>query len=71
MARAALGIGVRDLAALADVSQATISKLERGEPLRPQTLDKVRAALEGAGIVLIEENGGGVGARLARPSDEG
>lgn len=64
MARAALGLGVRELAALANVAQATISRLERGEVLKPTTVEAVRAALEASGVEFIEENGGGRGVRL-------
>ena len=60
MARAALGLGVRDLAKLADVSQDTISRLERGEALKLSTRLKIRTALESAGVVFLDENGGGV-----------
>ena len=64
MARAALGWGVRELAAAAEVSPDTIARLERGETLYPRTLAAIRAALEAAGVEFIEENGGGVGVRL-------
>ena len=64
MARAALGLGVRDLATLAGVAQATISRLERGEELKPSTVQTIRAALETAGVEFIEKNGGGAGVRL-------
>ena len=64
MARAALGLGVRELATLSYVAQATVSRLERGEVLRPATVASIRAALEQAGIEFIAENGGGVGVRL-------
>ncbi|MCG8504687.1 MAG: helix-turn-helix domain-containing protein [Sphingomonadales bacterium] len=60
MARAALGLGVRDLARLAGVSQDTISRLERGETLKVSTRLKIRNALESAGIEFIDKNGGGV-----------
>lgn len=60
MARAALGLGVRDLARLAGVSQDTISRLERGEALKVSTRLKIRNALESAGIEFIDKNGGGV-----------
>ena len=60
MARAALRLGVRDLADLADVSPDTISRLERGETLKPSTRLKIRAALEAAGVEFIDDNGGGV-----------
>jgi predicted transcriptional regulator len=66
MARAALGLGVRDLAALADVAQATVSRLERGEELKPATVETIRTALEQAGVQFIEENGGGAGVRLKK-----
>lgn len=66
MARAATGLGVRDLARLADVSPNTIARLERGEDMRPATIAVVRAALEAAGIEFIPENGGGAGVRLRK-----
>lgn len=64
MARAATGLGVRELAKAADVSPDTIARLERGETIRPRTLAAIRAALEAAGVQFIEENGGGPGVRL-------
>lgn len=64
MARAALQIGVREMAELAKVSPTTITRLERGESLYPRTVEAIRAALEAAGIEFIEQNGGGPGVRL-------
>lgn len=64
MARAALGLGVRDLAELAGVSPDTVARMERGEDLRPATVAKIRAALEAAGVEFIPRNGGGPGVRL-------
>ena len=64
MARAALGIGVRDLAATAKVSADTITRFERGDELKERTIDALRQALEASGIEFIEENGGGPGVRL-------
>ncbi|MGR3548834.1 MAG: helix-turn-helix domain-containing protein [Roseovarius sp.] len=66
MARAATGYGLRDLAIAADVSPNTISRLERGEELKPATIAAIRAALEAAGVEFIEPNGGGAGVRLKR-----
>jgi len=66
MARAALGLGVRDLATAAGVSPETVVRLENGEPLRPRTLAAIRAALEAAGVEFIAENGGGAGVRLRK-----
>ena len=71
MARAALGLGVRDLARAAGVSPDTIARLERGETLRSSTLAAIRAALEKAGVLFIEENGGGPGVRLRKDAEAG
>jgi transcriptional regulator with XRE-family HTH domain len=60
MARAGLGLGVRDLAELAGVSTNTITRLERGEDLYPKTLASVRAALESAGVEFINDDAPGV-----------
>jgi transcriptional regulator with XRE-family HTH domain len=66
MARAALGLGVRELADGAKVSPDTIARLERGEELKPRTIDAIRAALEAAGVEFIAENGGGAGVRMRK-----
>lgn len=70
MARAGLGLGVRELAALADVSTNTITRLERGEALYPRTVEAIRCALESAGVQFIPENGGGAGVRLRKENVE-
>lgn len=67
MARAALEIGVRDLAKLAGVSAMTVTRFENGRSEGyPATLGKIRAALEAAGVEFIAENGGGAGVRLRK-----
>lgn len=67
MARAALELGVRELAALADVSAMTVTRFENGGTKGyPDTLAKIRAALEAAGVEFIAENGGGAGVRLRK-----
>jgi transcriptional regulator with XRE-family HTH domain len=66
MARAALGLGVREVAELANVSQDTVSRLERGEELKPATVTAIKAALEAAGVEFVPENGGGAGVRLKK-----
>ncbi|NKE43438.1 helix-turn-helix domain-containing protein [Roseomonas frigidaquae] len=68
MARAAVGLGVRELAAAAGVSADTIVRLEKGEALQARTLAAIRAALEAAGVDFIAENGGGPGVRLRKES---
>lgn len=69
MARAALGMGVRDLSKAAGVSADTVSRLERGEDLMPRTVDAIRRALQTAGVEFIPENGGGAGVRLRKNSN--
>jgi transcriptional regulator with XRE-family HTH domain len=66
MARAALELGIRELAEAAKVSTNTIARLERGEDLRERTVDAIRATLESAGVEFIDENGGGPGVRLKK-----
>ncbi len=66
MARAALGWGVRDLAAEAKVAVETVTRLERGETLRERTADDIRIALEKFGVIFVEENGEGPGVRLKK-----
>jgi transcriptional regulator with XRE-family HTH domain len=66
MARAALGLGVRELAELATVSPDTIARLERGDPLKERTVAAIRTALESAGVIFVEENGEGPGVRLKK-----
>jgi transcriptional regulator with XRE-family HTH domain len=68
MARAALSLGVRELADAANVSPDTVARLERGEALRDGTVNAIRAALESAGVEFIAENGGGAGVRLKKPT---
>lgn len=66
MARTALGLGVRELSDLSQVSTDTIVRFERGDILKPRTVAAIRTALESAGVEFIAENGGGAGVRLRR-----
>jgi hypothetical protein len=66
MARAATGLGVRDLAKLASVSSDTVARLERGEGLKDSTIATIRAALEAAGVVFLPANGNGPGVALRK-----
>jgi transcriptional regulator with XRE-family HTH domain len=56
MARAALGLGVRKLAAAAKVSPDTVVRFERGERLRERTVASLQQVLEAAGIEFIDGN---------------
>ena len=54
-----------DLAAAAQVAQATLTDFEAGKRTPyPRTLSAIRTALESAGVEFIAENGGGAGVRL-------
>jgi hypothetical protein len=48
-ARTALGLGVRGLSRLAMVAADTVIRLERGEELKPRTVDAIARALKAAG----------------------
>jgi transcriptional regulator with XRE-family HTH domain len=67
MARAALGLGVRELAVAAKVSIDTVARFERGEELKERTIEALQRALEAAGVEFT--NGGKPGVRLARAAE--
>jgi transcriptional regulator with XRE-family HTH domain len=64
MARAALGLGVRELATAAKVSTDTVARFERGDELKERTIDALQRALEAAGIEFT--NGDQPGVRLTK-----
>lgn len=66
LARTALGLGVRELAAAAGVAPSTVQRFEseRGD-MHSRTLDRVQKVLEDAGILFIGADAdGGPGVRL-------
>jgi DNA-binding XRE family transcriptional regulator len=68
-ARALLAWSQEELAAAADVSIPTIKRLEAHDGDlggRHETGNKIRLALETAGVEFIDENGGGPGVRLRK-----
>jgi transcriptional regulator with XRE-family HTH domain len=67
LARTALGWSVSQLGRAAEVSYHTIERFERGEPMRPSTVRTIKHALEKAGVIFIDANDGGPGARLSAP----
>jgi len=76
-ARALLGLGQRRLAELAGLSVPTVQRMEASDGLIRGNVDslmKLVAALDGAGIELIAEGaaspGGGRGVRLKAPGVE-
>jgi transcriptional regulator with XRE-family HTH domain len=68
-ARALLGWSQADLANRSGVSEPTIARLESAEGElggREDTGEKIRRAIETAGVEFIDENGGGQGVRLRK-----
>jgi hypothetical protein len=66
MGRAALKMGVRELAAIAQVSTNTITRFELDEPLRLRTQEAIKLALEASGVVFVDTDAeAGPGVRLA------
>ena len=72
MARNALRLGERDLAALPEVSFTTISRFETEKGgLQHSSAEAIRKALEAKGIQFLENGdvSGGVGVSLRNRSD--
>jgi len=59
LARTALGWSVSDLARAAEVSYHTVERFERGDSVRPSSVEAIQRALDKAGIVFIDANDGG------------
>jgi transcriptional regulator with XRE-family HTH domain len=70
-ARQLLGWSRSELGGQMGVSESTIAKFENGKP-RSAAIDlaAVRAALESAGVIFVEENGEGPGVRLRKVTGE-
>jgi transcriptional regulator with XRE-family HTH domain len=65
MARAALRLGVRELAKMAKVATGTITRFEAGETLQPRTIEAIQRAFEKAGVEFTNGNKPGVRMKLA------
>lgn len=68
-ARSLLAWSQSDLAQSSRVSEPTIKRLESQDGElggRADTGEKILAALEGAGVIFVEENGEGPGVRLRK-----
>jgi transcriptional regulator with XRE-family HTH domain len=72
-ARALLAWSQADLADRSGISEPTVARLESADGElggREDTGQKLRAAIEAAGVEFIDENGGGPGVRLRKPRKE-
>jgi transcriptional regulator with XRE-family HTH domain len=67
--RVLAGVSQADLAANAQVSIATLRRMEASEGAAsgyPNNVAAIRRALESAGVIFVEENGEGPGVRLKK-----
>lgn len=70
-ARALINWTRDDLAASSGVTIRTLARIESGQTSpRQTTMQSLVEALEAAGIEFIAENGGGVGVRLTKRTDQ-
>ncbi len=70
-ARALLGWSQKELSKRTKISDVTIRKFElRKTHLKESTAQHFRLVFERSGVVFIDENGGGPGARLEKPVKE-
>jgi transcriptional regulator with XRE-family HTH domain len=66
LAREALGWTMSDLAHVAEVSPQSVARFERGSTVKASTLEAIQRTLEEAGVIFINANDGGPGARLRK-----
>ena len=66
LARTALGWSLSQLGRAAEVSYHTVQRFERGDSVRPSTVEAIQRALEKAGVIFIDAKDGGPGARLGK-----
>lgn len=67
-ARAMLELKQPELASAAGLGLSTVVDFERSRRVvSDQAVASIRAALEAAGVVFLDPNGGGAGVRLAKP----
>jgi DNA-binding XRE family transcriptional regulator len=66
LARTALEWTMPDLARAAGVSKKTVQRFERGDTLKASTVKAIQRAFENAGVIFIDAEDGGPGARLRK-----
>ena len=66
LARTALGWSLSQLGRAAEVSYHTVQCFERGDSMRPSTVEAIQRALEEAGVIFIDAKDGGPGVRLGK-----
>lgn len=69
MARAAVRLGVRELAGLAGVTPATVTRFETEKGgINMKSATSLQSALESLGVVFVAKNGGPAGVRFVDPT---
>jgi hypothetical protein len=66
IARTALAWSVSHLARAAGLSWNSVAYFERGDTVKASTVEVIQRALENAGVLFIDANDGGPGARLRK-----
>lgn len=66
-ARAALKVGVREVAQETGLNPNTISRIENGADAKQSTLNALADFYRERGVIFIPENGGPAGVRFADP----
>jgi transcriptional regulator with XRE-family HTH domain len=70
-ARALLGLSQPALAKIADVGLSTVVDFEKTRrSVALESIQRIRKALQKAGVEFINENGGGAGVRLRKPQHQ-
>ena len=65
-ARALINWSTQQLASQAEVGVNTVNRFEGGQDARISSVDKMRRALESAGVIFIPANGEDVGVKLRK-----
>jgi transcriptional regulator with XRE-family HTH domain len=66
LARTALGWSLSQLGRAAEVSYHTVQCFERDGAVSARTVETIQRTLEKAGVIFIDANDGGPGARLGK-----
>ena len=69
MARAAIKLGVREVAEVASITPNTVSRIENGSDAKVSTMDALETVYRERGISFLEDDGDGPGVRFKAGAD--